>query len=395
MSNIYDVFNERKSSVSMISEGFDYSSFDPESIEEFDTIEEGIDVLTDLQKEMQDSNIRLCAESLVSDLLLEEVMYEDFDEENITEMIEESLKEKATNVGKKIQELWGKVRAWFAGLFNSIVNHFKNGEALLKKYPDLKSKLQNYKGKIKTFRMLPADAAIKNCTSLSNKLSFYEIYETKDFKTSIFGKLGVKDKKELKTKVMNYFVMGQLEKQELLISNLNVATIMDYALNKSEIIDGLKKQQQSVEEDFKEASKEAKKNKKDAEDREAKKYINDVIGVLNFMFNVKSDIIKMEIAMVKKISNMCLGICRHVCGGESSSASNEEPENKGEYVPTPQKQNNTGGGNTTKNRRKGGGSAGKFSGKVGKFPAKESFDYLMSCLDEEVTFDDDDFSFEF
>ena len=69
MSNIYDVFNERKSSVSMISEGFDYNYFDPESIEEFDTIEEGIDVLTDLQKEMQDSNIRLCAESLVSDLL--------------------------------------------------------------------------------------------------------------------------------------------------------------------------------------------------------------------------------------------------------------------------------------------------------------------------------------
>ena len=113
------------------------------------------------------------------------------------------------------------------------------------------------------------------------------------------------------------------------------------------------------------------------------------------MFNTKSDIIKMEIVMVKKLSNMCLSICRHVCGGAASSASNEEPENKGEYVPTPQKQNNTNGGNTTKNRRKGGGSAGKFSGKVGKFPAKESFDYLMSCLDEEVTFDDDDFSFEF
>lgn len=382
MSNIYDVFNERKSSVSMISEGFDYSSFDPESIEEFDTIEEGIDVLTDLQKEMQDSNIRLCAESLVSDLLLEEVMYEDFDEENIAEMIEESLKEKATNVGKKIQELWGRVKAWFAGLFNSIVNHFKNGEALLKKYPDLKSKLQNYKGKIKTFRMLPADTAIKNCTTLSDKLSFYDVYETKDFKTSVFGKLGVKDKKELKTKVQNFFVMGQLEKQELLISNLNVATIMDYALNKSEIIDGLKKQQQSVDNDFKTALNEAKKNKKNAEDRKAKKYINDVMSVLNFVFNIKSDIIKMEIAMVKKLSNMCLSICRHVCGGAASSASNEEPENKGEYVKTPEKYNKTdGSGNKA---LKGDGAA-----------AKESFDYLMSCLDEEVTFDDDDFDFEF
>ena len=380
MSNIYDIFNERKSSVSMISEGFDYSSFDPESVEEFDTIEEGIDVLTDLQKEMQDSHIRLCAESLVSDLLLEEAMYEDFDEENITEMIEESLKEKAANVGKQIQELWGKVRAWFEGLFNSIVNHFKNGETLLKKYPDLKSKLQNYKGKIKTVKMLPADAAIKNCTALSDKLSFYEVYETKDFKTAIFGKLGVKDKKELQTKVQNYFVMGQLEKQELLISNLNPAVIIDYAVSKSEIIDGLKKQRKSVEDDFKTALNEAKKNKQNAEDREAKKYINDVMGVLRFMFNTKSDIIKMEIAMVKKLSNMCLSICRHVCGGAASSASNKEPENKGEYIQTPEKYNKTDGSGNKKNNSTG---------------AKESFDYLMSCLDEEVTFDDDDFDFEF
>lgn len=371
MSNIYDIFNERKSSVSMISEGFDYDYFDRDSIEDFDSIEEGIEVLTNLQKEMQNTNIRLCAESLVSDLLLEESMYEDFNEDNITEMIEESLKEKASNVGNKIQELWGKVKAWFAGLFNSITNHFKNGETLLKKYPDLKDRLKSSTSKVKAYKMVAASAAIKNCSTLSNKLSFYDVYETKDFKSSVFSKLGVQDKKELKTTVMKFFVMGKLEKEELVISSLNPAIVINYAVSKKDIIDGLKDQQKNLDDDFKNALNASKKNKSDAEDKEAKKYINDVMSVLNFIFNVKSDIIKVEIAMVKKLSNMCLSICRHVCGGASSSASNEEPEpaNKGEYIPTKQ---DRAANAVAKNKA-----------------AKESFDYLMSSLDEEVTFDDD------
>lgn len=371
MSNIYDIFNERKSSVSMISEGFDYDYFDRDSIEDFDSIEEGIEVLTNLQKEMQNTNIRLCAESLVSDLLLEESMYEDFNEDNITEMIEESLKEKASNVGNKIQELWGKVKAWFAGLFNSITNHFKNGETLLKKYPDLKDRLKSSTSKVKAYKMVAASAAIKNCSTLSNKLSFYDVYETKDFKSSVFSKLGVQDKKELKTTVMKFFVMGKLEKEELVISSLNPAIVINYAVSKKDIIDGLKDQQKNLDDDFKNALNASKKNKSDAEDKEAKKYINDVMSVLNFIFNVKSDIIKVEIAMVKKLSNMCLSICRHVCGGASSSASNEEPEpaNKGEYIPTKQ---DRAANAVAKNKA-----------------AKENFDYLMSSLDEEVTFDDD------
>jgi len=376
MSNIYDIFNERKSSVSMISEGFDYDYFDRDSIEDFDSIEEGIEVLTNLQKEMQNTNIRLCAESLVSDLLLEESMYEDFNEDNITEMIEESLKEKASNVGNKIQELWGKVKAWFAGLFNSITNHFKNGETLLKKYPDLKDRLKSSTSKVKAYKMVAASAAIKNCSTLSNKLSFYDVYETKDFKSSVFSKLGVQDKKELKTTVMKFFVMGKLEKEELVISSLNPAIVINYAVSKKDIIDGLKDQQKNLDDDFKNALNASKKNKSDAEDKEAKKYINDVMSVLNFIFNVKSDIIKVEIAMVKKLSNMCLSICRHVCGGASSSASNEEPEpaNKGEYIPTKQ---DRAANAVAKNKA----AAAKA--------AKESFDYLMSSLDEEVTFDDD------
>ena len=375
MSNIYDIFNERKSSVSMISEGFDYDYFDRDSIEDFDSIEEGIEVLTNLQKEMQNTNIRLCAESLVSDLLLEESMYEDFNEDNITEMIEESVKEKASNVGKKIQELWGKVKAWFAGLFNSIINHFKNGETLLKKYPDLKDRLQSSTSKVKTYKMVGAAAAIKNCSTLSNKLSFYDVYETKDFKSSVFSKLGVQDKKELKTTVMKFFVMGKLEKEELVIRSLNPAIVINYAVSKKDIIDGLKDQQKNLDDDFKNALNAAKKNKSDAEDKEAKKYMNDVMSVLNFIFNVKSDIIKVEIAMVKKLSNICLSICRRVCGGASSSAADEEPEpaNKGEYIPTKQD--------------RAANAVAKNKAAVAK-AAKESFDYLMSSLDEEVTFDD-------
>lgn len=368
MSNIYDIFNERKNAVSMISEGFDYSSFDENSIEHFDTIEEGIDVLTNIQREMQNTTIKVCAESLVADMLLENAMYEEFDAEHIEEMIEESFKEKASNVGKRIQELWGKIRAWFGNLFTSMANLFRNGEALAKKYPDLRNKLKTDTGKVKAYDVDMAAKAIVNCYNLCSKIKFNDAYNSSsDYKTEIFKNLGVKDKAELKEKVMGFFVKtGKFEKKELQISSMSTEAVFNYAVNKKDIIDGLKNQQKVVDADFsnamqvaKGAKKEVKASDESKEDKkEAKNYINDVISVLNFMINIKSDIIKTQIAVVKKLAGVCLSICRHAVGAKAES--------------------DDGGGEKPAKEEKGEESA------------EESFDYLLNSLDEEIEFEDND-----
>ena len=346
MSNIYDIFNERKNAVSMISEGFDYSSFDDSSVEPFDTIEEGIDVLTNIQREMQNTTIKVCAESLVADMLLENAMYEEFDAEHIEEMIEESVKEKVSNVGKRIQELWGKIRAWFSNLFSTIASHFMNGEKLAKKYPDLKSKLKADTGKVKAYDIASAATAMAQCDGLSAAIKFDNAYLT-----------GSDCKKGLKEKVMSFFVKGgKFEKKEMQINSLPTDIVFNYAVSKKDIIDSLKNQQKLVDSDFTNAMRIAKDNKVGA-DKDAKKYINEVISVLNFMINLKSDIIKTEIAVVKKLSGMCLSICRHAVGAKSDDNGGEEKPAKEE------KKEET---------------------------AKESFDYLLNSLDEEIEFEDNE-----
>lgn len=372
MSNIYDIFNERKNAVSMISEGFDMENFDEDVIDDFDSIEEAIDVLTDIQREMKNTTIKVCAESFVSDLLIEAAMDENFDEEELSEMIEESLKEKASGLGERIQGLWAKIKAWFSKLFENIKVQFSNGEKLSKQY-DLSSKLKADNGKVKTFDLVPLGVATKKVESMMGAIPTFEQAagpaSGDNWKEFLLGKLGVKDRSELKKKVMGCFTKnGQFEKKEVAINAMFHNAVIDYACNKKEIIDGLNKQQKKIDEDFKAAMDKAKKAKgdaKDIEDKDARKSAvgtqKNIIAVLNFMVDLKTDMVKAEIAMVKKLSGACLSILRHACGGGA-----QRVDAKAEKA------------------------AKKEAKKQEKAAAKEeSFDYLMQSMDDDLEFSDD------
>lgn len=376
MSNIYDIFNERKTAVSMISEGFDMDGFELDIIEDFDSIEEGIDVLTDIQREMKNATIKLCAESYVSDLLIEAAMDENFDEEELNDMIEESLKEKASGLGEKIQGFWAKIRAWFSKLFENIKVQFSNGEKLRKQY-DLVGKLKADNGKVKTFDLIPLKAATNKVDKMMGALPKFDQaagpVSGDNWKEFLLGKVGAKDRSELKKKVMGCFTKnGQFEKKEVEINNMFHAAVIDYACNKKDIIDGLNQQQKKIDEDFKAAMDKAKDSKKaagDIEDKEKRKSAvgtqKNIMSVLNFMVDLKTDMVKAEIAMVKKLSGACLSILRHACGhGAQKVDAKAEREAK------------------------------KEAKKAEKAAAKEeSFDYMLQSLNEELEFDDSDNDF--
>lgn len=368
MSNIYDIFNGRKNAISMISEGFEYEGDIEDAIEDFDSIEEGLEVLTGLQKEMQDTTIKLCAESFVSDLLLEAAMDDDFDEDTLSDMIEESVKEKASNAAEKIQNLWAKIKAWFQKLFENIRVHFSNGEALEKKY-NLADKLKADNGKVKCYDMVGQTRATLQVNKIIDKLGSVATAEglgstSADYKQVIFKNVGVKDKKELKELVMKCFVNnGKFEKNEHIISKLPAHLIIDYGCHKKDIIDSLKNSENRINSDFSEAIKRAKEGKSSADNKDDKKTQGNIVSVLNFLVGLKTDVIKMEIAVVKKFSSSCLSILRHACGGGAERTKKKEQQEKEQQAVD----------------------------KAKKEVNKESFDYMMSSLNEDIEFEDDDY----
>lgn len=319
MSNIYDIFNERRSSLSMLSEGinFDYYSMD------FDTVEEGLEELDNIQREMEDSTIRMCAESFVTDLLIESAMDEDFDENNIYQMITEAEEKEKENKTSKIKEMWGKIKAWFKKLFETIRNLFLNGEQLLKKYPDLEKRLASDKGKVKTMGFIDPTTAISKSLGMCNSLN--AITKSGDFKKDAFSILKVESKKDLKKKIFKNFIQND-EKKETPIASLNFGIVIKYATEKKDLIDGIKKFESSIDADFKKALADIKNAKKEAQNKEEKARAVDDQQFLNFIVNLKTDICKNTISAIKKISGQCLSICRHACGMAADRA--EKKANK-------------------------------------------------------------------
>ena len=86
MNNIYDLFNDRKNEIESICE-----SQQVEEVEnEFDSIEEGLEYMDVLLQESNNDMIEWQAACYMEDLVLEQMMYEDFNVNEMEFVIEES-----------------------------------------------------------------------------------------------------------------------------------------------------------------------------------------------------------------------------------------------------------------------------------------------------------------
>ena len=132
MNNIYDLFNDRKSEIEAMCES---SAVVNEEVEnEFDSIEEGLEYMDELIYESQNEMIEWQAACYMEDLVLEQMMYEEFDEEKIEYMIEGTLRERFANAGQRISDLWDKIKKWFQNMMGKIGDYFTSGADLCNKY---------------------------------------------------------------------------------------------------------------------------------------------------------------------------------------------------------------------------------------------------------------------
>ena len=118
--DIYEIFNDRKIS----------------NTEAYTTLEEGIDALNEMEEEFMMTAIETQAVFYLDNLVLENMMYEDFNEEKLVVTMEEAEEKQKRSIGEILQAQWEKLKAWFTNIIQSISNFFIDGEKLVNERGD-------------------------------------------------------------------------------------------------------------------------------------------------------------------------------------------------------------------------------------------------------------------
>ena len=288
MNNIYDLFNNRKQ---VINEG--YIGGEEYEYPVFESLDESIVALDELIKESVNDEIELRSAFYMEDLVLEAMMYENFNEEEMQEVIEESIKEKAGKLKDGIIKVWNKIKAWIESTAEAIRNHFLSGKKLIDKYGEKKiiAAINACEVEVKVGWYEPYKKATLAATALMDKLNDNGMIVNGD-KQQILNKVGAKDMKGTGDLVVKCFIKSE-NKGSRKIKELNGGEVVEYVANATIALDNLRKNRKEMEKTTKEAiSKLNKKNENEAKIAENAK----------FMLNVRSSMISASMKCIRKIS---------------------------------------------------------------------------------------------
>ena len=273
--NIYDLFNERKNGIDCLVEGYDFNIDRDAEFEDLDAAMEALDQIT---LESTNEMLEFRAAGYLEDLVLENMMFEDFDEERILHVMEAAKEEKKAGLGQKIKNLWEKIKQWFVGAFKAIANHFASGEQLVLKYKkEIPAAIAQAKGKVKMRQPRKFAEATANVQKKVENLR-----AKGKSKQDILDSIGVRDLKEIGGMVDSLYYISK-EKKEVAIKELNAQKLMDWAGNKKVYMDSLKKDQTETDKKFKEMLEEIKREGAGKEGDAAAKVAEDAA---NFQFGI-------------------------------------------------------------------------------------------------------------
>ena len=295
--NIYDLFNERKNGVDYLVEGFA-----PNDVEAFEDLDAAMEALDIISMESTNEMIEMQAACYLEDLVLESMMYDDFEEDKIKGIMEGAEKEKKEGFVQKIKNLWQKIKDWFAAAFKTIANHFQSGETLVAKYrKQIPAAMHQSTAKIKIKSFKDPDEAKKDMGYLVDRLKV-----TGQTKEQILSAAGIADKKGITARVEEWFYNSK-EAKEQPIKGLKAETVMKWASGKKIFIDELKKQQKDTDGEFKAILSELQGGGDGAAEKAANFQFG--INILNSAFNA-------EIKCIRDLSNACTAVIRKALSGK-------------------------------------------------------------------------------
>ena len=306
--NIYDLFNERKYGVDYLVEGVDGEFEEVEAYESLDAA--SLDLLK-ITQEATNEAIELQAAWYLEDLVIESMMYDDFNEEKIMSVMEGSMKEKAGKAADYIKQKWQQIKQWFASTFKAIANHFTSGEKLVKKHgKEIPKALARANGKVKVARILNnPDAANAKCNEMIGALKTSRV-SGDNGKEQVLKLIHVDDKKGVGKKVKGFF-FGEVAEQPVRDFYKDADMLMKWAGGKKQIIDDFKKAQKHIDEDFKEILGHLKNASKaeGAGDKE-----KEIVKNFNFAIGLKNTILSAQLQCNKQVCNIALQIIRKALG---------------------------------------------------------------------------------
>lgn len=306
--NIYDLFNERKYGVDYLVEGV---NGEIEEVEAYESLDEASLALLKITQEATNEAIELQAAWYLEDLVIESMMYDDFNEERIMGVMEGSMKEKAGKAAEYIKQKWQQIKQWFASTFKAIANHFASGETLVKKHKnEIPKALARSEAKIKAPIMLNSpDVANGECAKMVGALKTSRI-SGENGKEQVLKLVGAEDRKGLGEKVKHLF-FGKVVETRIRDYYKDAGMMMAWAGNKKQILDDFKKQQKQVDEDFKEILGKLKNGAKADGAGDAEK---EIVKNFNFAINLKNTILSSQLQCNKQMCNLAIKVIRKALG---------------------------------------------------------------------------------
>lgn len=222
---------------------------------------------------------------------INEVIVEGF--EVIEESIIDNVKEKGSNLAKKVQELWKKFKAWVTNLVRVVTNLFRSGEKIVKKYGNqLKT---NYAKKKNT---LPVDTYIYKVNDGAIDTLNNKIVNDSNYRDKIA---------EMSQDSFNKSVVGCVRNDTKTnkLADIPIDTITNFLLNGKKVIKSINEMEKKVDKQFKEVINKLKSG--DNKNNEEVARIKKVSSMSSKMFNSLIREIKTGIrsytAIVRKLLN--------------------------------------------------------------------------------------------
>ena len=245
-------------------------------------IEDPDEYIDNAIKEFNDETMALVGEMYIDELVTEDAVmlcesYEDL--ESIEEAFKDTVKEKAGSAKNKIIDLAKKFAAWIKNLKDVVLNLFRSGESLVKKYKSKISAEYNNRGdkiKVKTYVYKHNRSAILSLVdsitvaATSMLESNYKYSDKSPRQEYMKQEAGGGTIADIKKKAIE-IIRPSDEKKEMTVKQIPLSDILDLAGNKKDYIKDLDSANKAMQKFFSDQIKEIKGEDKIADTKESKK----------------------------------------------------------------------------------------------------------------------------
>jgi hypothetical protein len=262
----------------------------------------------------------------LEDLVLENMMYENFDEEHIAPILEGKIKEMGSSIITKIKNLWNKIKEWFKKVFATIKNFFMNNKKLIITYKkQIPEKMRNCDKEIKIHNWEDPKTAMVGCVELCTIIydKGTDAYNDKD---ELLKAIGAKDAKELVNLAKEEF-MGKVKAETKKISSLNPDRAMSYVLDEKVFLDEMQKAKIVIDNEFKDVLQVLQAEAK-AAGKDDRKDANKIANVFQFAVNMKTKVLNTALACIKRGAAENRAAILKALNKGGSDADKEEPANE-------------------------------------------------------------------